>query len=337
MSEERILLSHGAGGRKSSELTRRIFLKYFKDPALLRLDDMALLDMPAGRLSISTDTYTVDPIFFPGGDIGSLAVHGTVNDVAMAGADPIAMSVGFIVEEGLPMSQLERIASSMARAAREAGVRIVTADTKVVTKGAADRIFINTTGFGLVPEGIHISGHLAREGDAVLLSGTVGDHGIAIASAREGIAFRTTVTSDSAPLNGLVRQLVDALGGDVHVLRDPTRGGLATVLVEIASQSGVGIRIRESDIPVRDAVKGACELLGYDPLYLANEGKLVAMVAQGASERALEIMRSHRYGSEAAIIGETVRDNPGKVVLKTAMGGRRLVDKLSGEMLPRIC
>jgi hydrogenase expression/formation protein HypE len=335
--EERILLSHGAGGKKSSELTEKVFLKHFNDPALLDLNDMAVLELPAGRVSMSTDTYVVDPIFFPGGDIGSLAVHGTVNDVAMAGAVPVAISVAFILEEGLPLIDLERIAGSMALAAAEAGVRIVTADTKVVPRGAADKVFINITGIGIVPDGISITGASARVGDHLLLSGTIGDHGIAIASSRDGIEFKTTVESDSAPLNGMISELVNSLGQDIHVLRDPTRGGLATVLSEIASQSSVGIQIEETTIPVREAVKGACELLGYDPLYLANEGKLVVVVAQNASDRALEIMKSSKYGKNACLIGKITDNNPGKVILKTALGGTRLVDKLSGEMLPRIC
>jgi hydrogenase expression/formation protein HypE len=337
LSDDRVLLSHGAGGKRSSELIESIFLKYFNDPVLLELNDMAVLDLPHGRVSMSTDTYVIDPLFFPGGDIGSLAVHGTVNDVAMAGAVPFAISAGFILEEGLPFEVLERIAASMAVAAVEAGVRIVTADTKVVPRGAVDKLFINTTGIGIIPRGVNVRGSLAEEGDRVLISGTIGDHGIAIASSRDGIAFETTVESDSAPLSGMINELISALGQDIHVLRDPTRGGLATVLCEIASQSTVGIRIEETSIPVRDAVKGACELLGYEPLYLANEGKLVAVAAPEAAERALEIMKLSKYGKDACIIGEITGENPGKVILKTAMGGSRLVDKLSGEMLPRIC
>jgi hydrogenase expression/formation protein HypE len=337
LSDDRILLSHGAGGKKSSELTEKVFLKHFKDPALLDLNDMAVLKLPYGRVSMSTDTYVVDPIFFPGGDIGSLAVHGTVNDVAMAGAVPVAISVAFILEEGLPLIDLERIAGSMALAAAEAGVRIVTADTKVVPRGAADKVFINTTGIGIIPDDISITGASARVGDRILLSGTIGDHGIAIASSRDGIEFKTTVTSDSAPLNGIIKELIDTLGQDIHVLRDPTRGGLATVLSEIATQSTVCVQIEETTIPVREAVKGACELLGYDPLYLANEGKLVVVTAERVADRALEIMKSSKYGKDACLIGEITDKNPGKVILKTAMGGSRLVDKLSGEMLPRIC
>jgi len=337
LTDERILLAHGAGGRKSSELTERIFLRYFNDPALLELNDMAVLDLPHGRVSMSTDTYVIDPVVFPGGDIGSLAVHGTVNDVAMAGAVPFAISAGFVLEEGLSLKLLERVAASMAAAAVEAGVRIVTADTKVVPRGTADKLFINTTGIGIVPRGIRVAGSTAREGDRVLISGTIGDHGIAIASTRDGIAFTTTVRSDSAPLNGMISELIAHLGEDIHVLRDPTRGGLATVLCEIAQQSAVGIRVEETSIPVREAVKGACGLLGYDPLYLANEGKVVAVTAPGASERALEIMRESKYGRDACLIGEVTGEEAGKVVLKTAMGGTRLVEKLSGEMLPRIC
>ncbi len=337
MSDDRVLLSHGAGGKKSSELTEKVFLKYFNDPALRDLNDMAVFDLPDGRISMSTDTYVVDPIFFPGGDIGSLAVHGTVNDVAMAGAVPVVISVAFILEEGLPLKDLERIAGSMADAAAEADVRIVTADTKVVTRGAADKIFINTTGIGIIPEGIQISGAAAIERDRILISGTIGDHGIAIASSREGIEFKTTVKSDSAPLNSMIGELVNNLGQDIHVLRDPTRGGLATVLNEIAFQSSIGVEVNETSIPVREAVKGACELLGYDPLYLANEGKLVAVVAESAYEKALEIMKGNKYGQDACLIGEITGENKRKVILKTAMGGKRLVGKLSGEMLPRIC
>jgi len=337
LADDRILLAHGAGGRKSSELTERVFLRYFNDPALLELNDMAVLDLPHGRVSMSTDTYVIDPVVFPGGDIGSLAVHGTVNDVAMAGAVPFAISAGFVLEEGLSLKLLERVAASMAAAAVEAGVRIVTADTKVVPRGTADKLFINTTGIGIVPRGIRVAGSTAREGDRVLISGTVGDHGIAIASTRDGIAFTTTVRSDSAPLNGMISELIAHLGEDIHVLRDPTRGGLATVLCEIAQQSAVGIRIEETSIPVREAVKGACGLLGYDPLYLANEGKVVAVTAPGASERALEIMKQSKYGRDACLIGEVTGEDAGKVILKTAMGGTRLVEKLSGEMLPRIC
>lgn len=337
MKDERILLSHGSGGKKSQELTDRLFLQHFDDPALSVLNDQAVLERPAGRIAVSTDTYTVDPIFFPGGDIGSLAVHGTVNDVAMSGARPFALSAGFVLEEGLPLADLDRIAGSMAKAAKQAGIRIVTADTKVVSRGSADRIFINTTGFGVLPDGLEIGGQYAVPGDKILLSGTIGDHGIAIASARDGIRFTTTVTSDSASLNGLVHSLLQEVGDAVHVMRDPTRGGLATVLCEIAGQSGVGININEEAIPVKEGVKGACEILGYDPLYLANEGKMVAVISPEAAEKALDTLRSDGLGREAVIIGEVTAEHPGKVVLHTTLGGRRLVDRLTGDMLPRIC
>lgn len=337
MKNDRILMAHGAGGKMSQALTERIFLKYFHDPALLMLNDNAVFDVPGGRVAMSTDTYTIDPIFFPGGDIGSLSVHGTVNDVAMCGAVPVAISAGFILEEGLPLEDLEIIAASMATAAATAGVRIVTADTKVVPRGAADRIFINTTGIGIIPEGRTIGGQMAKTDDVILLSGTIGDHGIAVASSREGIRFETVVRSDSAPLNSMVSALVGTLGDRVHVLRDPTRGGLATVLNEISAQSNVGIRINEGAIPVSEGVQGACELFGYDPLYLANEGKLVAIVSSVAAEDALRLMRSDPLGRETAIIGEVVGEHPGRVVMNTPLGGHRLVDRLSGEMLPRIC
>lgn len=337
MKDERILISHGSGGKKSQELTERIFLKYFNDPALLLMNDQAVMDIDAKKIAISTDTYTIDPIFFPGGNIGSLSVHGTVNDVAMSGATPVAMSAGFILEEGLMLSDLEKIAESMSVAAGEAGVRIVTADTKVVARGAVDRIFINTTGIGILDGKTNISGQAAKIGDRVILSGTIGDHGIAIASSREGIEFSTPVVSDSASLNYLVQTLLEAVPEGVHVMRDPTRGGLATVLNEIASQSSVGILIEEAKIPLKEAVIGACELFGFDPLYLANEGKMVAFVRESDAEQALEALKSHPLGRDAMIIGEVVDNHPSKVVLATLMGGRRLVDRLTGDMLPRIC
>ncbi len=334
---DRVVLAHGAGGKLSAALTEEVFLPHFDDPALRALNDQALLDLPPGRLAISTDTYTVTPLFFPGGDIGSLAVHGTVNDVAVSGATPFALAAGFILEEGFPLADLARIAASMAGAAREAGVRIVTADTKVVAKGAADGVFINTTGIGVVHPDHAVTGSGGKPGDRVLISGTMGDHGIAIASSRTGIALATPVTSDSAPLNGLIAAVRERVGDAVHAMRDPTRGGLGTVLVELAQQSQAGVELVESAVPVRDAVRGACELLGYDPLYLANEGKVVLFVAPEAAEEALSVMRSHRYGKEAAIVGELTSGHPGRVVLRTSIGGRRWVDKLAGDMLPRIC
>ncbi len=336
-TDERILISHGSGGKKSQELTERIFLKYFSDPALLLMNDQAVMDIDAKKIAISTDTYTIDPIFFPGGNIGSLSVHGTVNDVAMSGAIPVAMSAGFILEEGLMLSDLDKIAESMAVAAGEAAVRIVTADTKVVARGAVDRIFINTTGIGILDGKTNICGQAAKVGDRVILSGTIGDHGIAIASSREGIEFSTPVISDSASLNFLVQTLLEAVPEGVHVMRDPTRGGLATVLNEIAYQSSVGILIEEAKIPLKEAVIGACELFGFDPLYLANEGKMVVFIREPDAEQALEALKSHPLGKDAMIIGEVVDNHPSKVVLSTLMGGRRLVDRLTGDMLPRIC
>jgi hydrogenase expression/formation protein HypE len=334
---ERVVLAHGAGGKMSQQLTEEVFLPHLNDPALLALNDQALLDLPPGRIAFSTDTYVVTPVFFPGGDIGSLAVHGTVNDVAVSGATPLAMSVGFILEEGLLLADLERIVRSMAGAAKDAGVRIVTADTKVVAKGAADGIFINTTGIGVVDPARAVTGHGGRAGDRILLSGTLGDHGIAVASSRSGIALTTPVLSDSAPLAGLIARVREKAGDSVHAMRDPTRGGFATVMVELASQSGVGVEIDENALPVREAVRGACELLGYDPLYLANEGKVAMFVAPERAQAALTAMRSHPFGREAAIVGEVVAAHPGKVILRTAIGGRRWVDRLAGDMLPRIC
>jgi hydrogenase expression/formation protein HypE len=334
---DRVVLAHGAGGNMSRQLTEQVFLPHFDDPALLALNDQALLDLPPGLVAFSTDTYVVTPIFFPGGDIGSLAVHGTVNDVAVSGAVPVALAVGFVLEEGLPLEDLEKIVRSMAEAAREAGVRIVTADTKVVAKGAADRIFINTTGIGVVESARAVTGQGGKAGDKVLLSGTLGDHGIAVAASRTGIDLASPVLSDSAPLNGLIAGVRDAAGDAVHAMRDATRGGFATVMVELAEQSGVGVELDEAAIPVRDAVKGACELLGYDPLYLANEGKVAMFVSPDRAHAALAAMRAHSLGKDAAIVGELTASHPGRVVLRTAIGGRRWVDRLTGDMLPRIC
>jgi len=334
---DRVVLAHGAGGKMSQQLTEEVFLPHFTDPALLALNDQALLDLPQGRVALSTDTYVVDPIFFPGGDIGSLAVHGTVNDIAVSGAVPLAMSAGFVLEEGLLLADLARIAASMAGAAKGAGVRIVTADTKVVPRGSADKLFINTTGIGVVDPARAVTGNGGRPGDKVLLSGTIGDHGVAIASSRSGIALTTPVLSDSAPLAGLIRAVADRVGGALHAMRDPTRGGLGTILVELASQSGAGVELDEAALPVREAVRGACELLGYDPLYLANEGKVVMFVAPGMAGEALAAMRAHPLGRDAAMVGELVEAHPGKVILRTGIGGRRWVDRLAGDMLPRIC
>lgn len=336
MAFDKILLDHGSGGRASHELIERFFVPRFQNPFLNEMNDSAVFELKGGKLAFTTDSYVVDPIFFPGGDIGSLAVCGTVNDLAMRGARPCFLSVGFIIEEGFPLSDLELILISMERAAKEAGVQIVTGDTKVVPKGAADKIFINTSGIGLIPEGLDIAGQNARPGDAVLVSGTLGDHGLTILSKREGLAFESSLKSDAAPLNHLVREMVQT-GPDIHVLRDPTRGGLATTLNEIAGQSQVGLEIWEEAIPIRDSVSAASEILGLDPLYVANEGKLIAILPQSQAEAVLAVMKKNPYGQDAAIIGEVKAENPGKVVMKTIIGGKRLVDMLTGEQLPRIC
>jgi hydrogenase expression/formation protein HypE len=332
---ERILLAHGSGGKLSHDLVEKGFLPSFDNPLLSRMDDSAVFEA-TGRLAFTTDSYIVTPIFFPGGDIGKLAVCGTVNDLAMSGATPLYLSVSFIIEEGLSMGDLGRVVTSIQRATDEAGVKVVTGDTKVVNRGSADRLFINTAGVGVVPDGIDISGSNARPGDRVILSGPVGDHGIAIMSEREGLKFSSPVKSDCAPLNHLVAEMLE-VSSEIHCLRDPTRGGLATTLNEFAAQSGVGIVIHEEAVPVRDAVRAACEMLGFDPLYVANEGKLVAVVAPDDAERVVGRMKKSRYGANAAIIGEVTEDHPGKVVLRTSLGASRIVDMLVGELLPRIC
>jgi hydrogenase expression/formation protein HypE len=332
---EKILLAHGSGGKVAHELIEKVMLKPLSNPLLNRLDDSAVFSC-SGRLAFTTDSYVVNPIFFPGGDIGKLAVCGTVNDLSMVGAKPLYLSLAFIIEEGLPLDELELVLVSIQEAAREAQVQIVTGDTKVVNNGSADRLFVNTAGVGTVPEGIDISGSNAQPGDKVILSGTIGDHGIAVLSQREGLGFSTKLESDCAPLNGLVAEML-AASKRIHAMRDPTRGGLATTLNELAAQSEVGIRIEEEKVPVRDEVRGACEMLGIDPLYVANEGKLVAMVHSEDAEAVLEKMRRHRYGKNAAIIGEVQPDHPGRVVMKTALGASRIVDMLVGDPLPRIC
>jgi hydrogenase expression/formation protein HypE len=334
--DETISLDHGSGGRASHELVTQVFLPEFKNALLESLEDSAVFEIGGTRLAFSTDSYTVDPIFFPGGDIGSLAVHGTVNDVSMRGAKPLYLSVGYIIEEGFPMADLERIIKSMKEAAEASGVQIIAGDTKVVNRGCADKIFINTAGVGVVKKGVDISGKNARVGDAVLVSGTMGDHGVTILSMREGLSFEAPIQSDSAPLNGLTEAMM-AVSDSIRVMRDPTRGGLATTLNEIALQSKVGIALVESQIPLREGVEGACELLGLDPLYLANEGKLIAIVAPEDSENVLACMKANPYGRDAAIIGSVVADNPGRVFMKTGIGGTRILDMLAGEQLPRIC
>jgi len=332
-----VTLAHGGGGRLTHTLIERMFLAAFRNPALEPLHDGAVLDLPKGRIALTTDSYVVSPLFFPGGDIGSLAVHGTVNDLAMCGARPLALTAGFIIEEGLPMEDLWRVVQSMARAAQEAGVSVVTGDTKVVDRGKGDGLFVNTTGLGLVPEGVHIAPSRAVPGDRVLLSGRIAEHGIAIMSVREGLEFETTLQSDSAALHGLVGGLLYAVGARVHVLRDPTRGGVASATNEIAASANVGIRLDEAAIPVAEQVRGACEILGLDPLYVANEGKCLAIVAPEAAEQALAVMRAHPLGKDAALVGEVVADHPGRVFMKSRVGGLRVVDMLSGEQLPRIC
>jgi hydrogenase expression/formation protein HypE len=329
-------LTHGSGGMATTQLVRELFAAAFDNPWLAQGNDQAVLPRPEGALVLTTDSYVVSPLFFPGGDIGSLAVHGTVNDLAMAGARPLYLTAGFILEEGLALAELSRVVDSMAAAARAAGVAVVSGDTKVVERGKADRVFINTAGVGVARPGVAPSGDRARPGDVILVSGTIGDHGVAIMSCRENLTFETTILSDSAALHGLVAAMVAAVP-DVHCLRDPTRGGLATTLNEIAHQSGVGMLIRESDVPVRPQVAAACELLGLDPLYVANEGKLVAIAAPEAAQPLLAALRAHPLGRDAAAIGTVQADPHHFVQMQTAFGGRRIVDWLSGEQLPRIC
>ena len=335
----RIYMNHGAGGRLSAQLTEEVFIRAFDNEYLRQGNDGALLPGPEGqRLVMATDAHVISPLFFPGGDIGCLAVHGTVNDVAMLGATPLYLSASFILEEGLPLADLKRIVDSMARAACEAGVPIVTGDTKVVERGKGDGVFICTTGIGSVPTACAIGGSGARPGDAVLLSGTIGEHGVAVLSQRESLAFDTTILSDTAPLHTLVSAMLAAVTpGSIHVLRDPTRGGLATTLNEIAVQSNVGMVLQESAIPILPQVDAICELLGLDPLYIANEGKLVAIVAVEVAPRVLAAMRAHPLGRDASPIGSVIEDSNRFIQMDTRVGGRRVVDWLSGEPLPRIC
>ena len=333
--EDKILLGHGSGGKLSHDLVEQDFVPILQNPLLEKLDDAAVFEL-SGRLAFTTDSHVVDPIFFPGGDIGKLAVFGTVNDLAMSGARPLYLSIALVIEEGLSRVELDRVMKSVAEATREAGVKIITGDTKVVNRGAADKLFINTAGIGLVPPGVDISGSKARPGDKIILSGSIGDHGIAVISQREGLQFRVPVESDCAPLHNMVAEMLE-VSSDIRCLRDPTRGGLASTLNELAQQSGVGIRIDEERIPVQDAVRAACELLGFDPLYVANEGKLVAVVPAEKAEGILARMRDNRYGTRSAIIGEVVARHHGRVVMTTNLGASRIVDMLTGELLPRIC
>jgi hydrogenase expression/formation protein HypE len=335
---DRVQLGHGSGGKMSAALLRDHFLPHFQNDILARLGDAAIVDIGAQSVAISTDTFVVQPLEFPGGNIGSLAVHGTVNDLAMMGARPAWLSAGFVLEEGLPVDLLDRIIQAMAAAAREANVLVVTGDTKVVERGKADGVFINTTGVGLRPAGFAPGPDRVRPGDAVIVSGPLGRHGIAIISAREGLAFESEVTSDSAALTPLVDLLRERLGGEaVRTLRDPTRGGLASALNEIAAASRVGVALDEAALPIPAAVSAACEMLGFDPLYVANEGVLVAFVDERQAEAALDALRSHPLGRAAVRIGRAVPQHPGLVVLKTGIGGTRVVDMLPGDQLPRIC
>lgn len=329
-------LSHGGGGRAMAQLIDELFQRAFDNEWLRQRNDQAMLPRPTGRIVMSTDCHVASPLFFPGGDIGCLSVHGTINDVAMSGGVPLYLAAGFILEEGFPLADLQRIVESMAAAARAAGVPIVTGDTKVVEKGKGDGVFITTTGVGVAPEGLHISGDQARPGDRIIVSGTVGDHGMAVMSWRESLAFGTDLRSDTAALHGLVAAMVGAVP-ELHVLRDPTRGGLATTLNEIATQSGVGMLIDEAAVPVLPQVEAACEFLGLDPLYVANEGKLVAIVPPERAERLLAVMRAHPLGGRSALIGEVLDDRNHFVQMRTHLGGKRIVDWLVGHQLPRIC
>lgn len=329
-------LAHGSGGRAMAQLIEELFEAHFDNPWLAQRNDQACFKVEAGRMVMTTDGFVISPLFFPGGDIGSLAVHGTINDIAMAGARPLYLACGMILEEGLPLADLTVIVKSMAAAAKAAGVPIVTGDTKVVERGKGDGVFITTTGVGVVPPGVEIAANRARPGDAVLLSGSLGDHGTAVLSRRENLTFETELRSDSVALHQLVAAMIEVVP-DIHVMRDPTRGGLATLLNEIARESGVGIMVHEQAIPVATEVRGACELLGLDPLYVANEGKLVAFCAAADAKPLLSAMRAHPLAREAAVIGEVIEDMDRLVQMQTAFGGNRIIDWLAGEQLPRIC
>ena len=331
-----IVMGHGAGGKMMNDLIRHLFAAEFKNDFLGQMADATVIEPGAGRLAFTTDSFVVSPLIFPGGDIGELAVNGTVNDLAMSGAKPLYLSAGFILEEGLPMETLGRLCASMARACTAAGVQVATGDTKVVNKGHGDGIYINTSGIGRIPAGVEIGPTRAKPGDAVIVSGTMGDHGIAIMSVREGLKFQSEIKSDTAPLNGLVAAMLENTT-EIHCLRDATRGGLAAVLNELAESSKVGIEFDEVKVPVRPEVMAACEMLGLDPLFIANEGKLVALIPEKYAESTLAVMRKQPYGKEATIIGKVVEQHAGRVVAKTSIGGSRVVDLPAGELLPRIC
>jgi hydrogenase expression/formation protein HypE len=336
MQHETVQMAHGAGGRLSQTLMQRLFMPYLHNPFLDLLDDQAKLDLPPGRVAFTTDSYVVSPVFFPGGNIGELAVNGTVNDLAVGGARPLYLSAGFVLEEGFSLLELETIVQSMAEAARKAGVMIVTGDTKVVGKGQCDRIFINTSGIGIIREEVNLSCRNLRAGQSIILSGTVGDHGMAIMTSREGLSFQSRIKSDCAALNGMIAAMLDVVPG-IHAMRDPTRGGVAATLNELAGSSGVGLEINETAIPVNGDVRGACELLGIDPLHVANEGKLVVAVPAADTARVLEVMHSFAEGRDAVMIGSVVDQHPGMVVMRTAFGSQRIIDLPLGEQLPRIC
>ncbi len=333
---DKITLAHGGGGRLTQKLINELIIKELGNSALNRLDDSAIISIPTAKLAFTTDSYVVQPIFFRGGDIGKLAVCGTVNDLSMVGALPLCLSLSLIIEEGFEFDDLKKLIRSVKLASREADVKVVCGDTKVVERGGADKIFINTSGIGRIISKNEISGSSAKPGDAIILSGSIGDHGIAVLSQRKGIEFETKLKSDCAPLNGLVEKMIRS-GAKINAMRDPTRGGLATALNEIAKSSNVGIEIDEDSVPVKEPVKGACELLGFDPFYIANEGKLVAFVPEDSASGLLKAMKKHEYGKDSKLIGKAISKNRGMVMLNTSVGGRRILENFSGEQLPRIC
>jgi hydrogenase expression/formation protein HypE len=336
MKFDRIMLDHGSGGIMSHDLTKQVFLPAFSNKVLNNLDDGAVLDLKGKRIAFSTDTYVVDPIFFPGGSIGDLAINGTVNDISMCGGIPSFLSVGLIIEENFPLDQLKRIVDDMRLAAQKANVKVVTGDTKVVPRGTADKIFINTSGIGLVSEDINLSSRFAKPGDLIIISGTMADHGMTIMTQRQGFNFSSNIKSDTAPLNGIVTKIIET-DQSIHVLRDPTRGGVGTSLNEIAQKSKVGIRIFEKNLPIKSEVSSICDLLGFDPMYVANEGKFLAFVPSKNASKVLSIIKSQYLGRDACVIGEVIDDHPGQVSMKTCIGGERVIDMLTGEQLPRIC
>lgn len=336
MDHDSVQMAHGAGSQLSQDLIEKIFVSQFSNPILNRMEDHAVLQFGKQRLAVSTDSFVVDPIFFPGGDIGDLAVNGTVNDVAVSGGDPKYISAAFIIEEGFPMDSLHRITVSMSQAASRAGVSIVTGDTKVVDRGSCDKIFINTTGIGIVPDGVHISASNLKVGDKIILSGSIADHGMAILTSRESLSFKSEVLSDTAPLNGLINSLEKEFSS-INAMRDPTRGGVAATLNEFAKTSNVGIQIFGDNIVVEPGTKGACEVLGIDPLYVANEGKLIAVVEPDKAEQIVRLMRKHEFGEKANIIGKVVKAHTGFVTMSTPIGANRIIDLPVGEQLPRIC